>query len=166
MNIKKSLLVAGAVTSIGAAGFGGSTLVSAETDPSSNNGANSLVTKLAEKFNLKSEDIQAVFDEDRTAKDVERQAQVEKELTQAVTDGKLTAVQKDKIIAKQKELNAARTAEMTANKDKTQEERKAEMDAKRTELEKWATENSIPAEYTKYVMGHGNKGLGGGRGQR
>jgi hypothetical protein len=165
MNIKKPLLIAGVVTSIGAAGLGGSALVSADTSAS---GSNSLVSKIAQKFNLKTADVQAVFDEERTAKEAERQAEVEKTLTQAVTDGKLTQAQKDKIIAKQKELQAAREAERAAMEGKTDAEReaareakKAEMDTKRTELTKWATDNSIPTEYLKYVMGHGGKGPGG-----
>lgn len=165
MNIKKPLLVVGAITSIGVAGIAGNGLVSAETNSS---GTNSLITKIAQKFNLKTEDVQAVFDEDRTAKQAERQAEVEKNLAQAVTDGKLTAEQKDKIIAKQKELQTAREAEGDIMKDKTETERKTAMDAKRTELEQWAKDNSIPTEFLRYVQGgpggHGPGGPGGHEG--
>lgn len=160
MNIKKSLLIAGVVTSISAAGLGGTALVHAQSNAQGNDGASSLVTKLAQKFNLKTEDVQAVFDEDKTAKDAERQATAEKELSQAVTDGKLTSAQKDKIIAKAKELQAERKAEhdSSAKNSKTKEERKAAMDTKRTALEKWASDNSIPTEYLKYVGGHNGHG--------
>jgi hypothetical protein len=165
MNIKKPLLIAGAVTSIAAAGVAGNALVSAQTSSSGND---SLASKIAQKFNLKTEDVQAVFDEDKAAKQADHQALVEKDLTQAVTDGKLTSDQKDKILAKQKELQAARDAERTAMAGKTEAERhavmeakKAEMDAKRAELQKWATDNGIPTEYLRYVMGHGGRGHGG-----
>lgn len=165
MNIKRPLLLVGAFTSIGAAGLGGSALVNAQTSTS---GADSLVAKIAQKFNLKTEDVQAVFNEDRTAKENERQAEAEKTLAQAVTDGRLTAEQKDKIVAKQKELQAQHAADQTAMESKTEAERdaameakKTEMDAKRTELTKWAADNNIPTEYLKYVTGHGDRGPGG-----
>lgn len=165
MNIKRPLLLVGVFTSIGAAGLGSSALVTAETNTS---GTDSLATKIAQKFNLKTEDVQAVFTEDRAAKETERQAEVEKTLAQAVTDGKLTAEQKDKIIAKQKELQTQRESEHAAMEGKTDAEREAaleakktEMDTKRTELTKWAADNNIPTEYLKYVTGHGDKGPGG-----
>lgn len=60
----------------------------------------------------------------------------EEHLNQLVKDGKLTAAQKQLIIAKHKAL-------------------KAEMEAKRTELEIWAKANNIPMEYLK--MGHHGK---------
>jgi hypothetical protein len=159
MNIKKPLLIVGAVASIGAAGLTGGALVSAEETQA---GPDSLINKIAQKFNLKTEDVKAVFDEERTAKQVERQASIEKELSKLVADGKLTAEQKDKIIAKQKEIQAQRESERDSMKDKTHEERKAAMDAKRAELEQWATDNNIPKEYLRYVVGHGGHRKGHG----
>jgi Trk K+ transport system NAD-binding subunit len=159
MNIKKPLLVAGAVTSISAAGLVGNNMVSAATTTDDNN---SLVTKIAQKFNLKTEDVQAVFDADKQEKNTERQANLEKELSQLVTDGKLTAEQKDKIIAKQKELQANRETNKDTMKDKTEAERKSAMGAKKAELEKWASDNGIPTEYLRFVTGgHGGHGPGG-----
>ncbi len=160
MNIKKPLLIAGAISTIGFAGLAGSSLASAQ---SSTSGSDSLVSKIAQKFNLKTEDVQAVFTEDRNAREAEHQASIEKELTQAVTDGKITADQKDKIVAKQKELQTSMEANRDAMKDKTEAERKAAMDAKRTELEQWAKDNNIPTEFLRYVHGgHGGPGGPGG----
>lgn len=161
MNIKKPLLLAGAITSIGVAGLAGNSLVSAQSNTT---GSETLVSKIAKKFNLKSEDVQAVFDEERKSHEAEHAAQIEKELTQLVTDGKLTAEQKDKIIAKQKELQSQREADRGTMKDKTDADRKTTMDAKKAELEKWAKDNNIPTEYLRFVMGgrHGHHGGPGG----
>jgi hypothetical protein len=160
MNTKKLLLMAGIVSSIGTAGLAGHHLVVAE---SSTSGSNTLVTKIAQKFNLNTTDVQEVFDEDRTDRQAERQTEIEKNLAQAVSDGKLTAEQKDKIIAKQKELQSGHEAEFESMKNKTEAERKAAMEAKRTELEKWAGENNIPTQYLRYIMGHGGHGPHGSR---
>lgn len=162
MNIKKSLLVAGAVTTIGTAGLVGSQAVLAASDST---GSTSLVDKIAQKFNLNKADVQAVFDENRAEHEADRQAKVETKLNQAVTDGKLTAEQKDKILAKRKELQDARQADMDAMKDKTPEERRAVHEAKRTELEQWAKDNNIPTEYLRFVAGHPGHGPGGPHGR-
>lgn len=158
MNIKKPLMVAGVVTTISAAGLAGNNLVSAATTTSD---ADSIVSKIAQKFNLKESDVQAVFDDDRKTKDAERQAAIEKELGEAVTKGTITSEQKDKILAKRTELQTQREAERDSMKDKTEAERKTAMEAKRTELEQWAKDNNIPTDFMKYVIGHGGRGLGG-----
>jgi hypothetical protein len=158
MNIRKPLLIAGALTTIGAAGLAGNSMILAESGTS---GAESLVSKIAQKFNLKTEDVQAVFDEEKSTHEAERQAKMEEKLNQAVTDGKLTAEQKDKIIAKHKELQTQMEADREAMKDKTHDERHAAMEAKRTELEQWAKDNNIPLEYLHVIHKHGGPGRGG-----
>lgn len=165
--VKKSLAVAGVASGIALAGITGSGMVSAASDTSStgsaangSGGISSLVDKLASKFNLNKSEVQAVFDEDRSAREAERQQQVEERLTQAVTDGKITEEQKTKILAKLKEIKADMEANRDTMKDKTAEERKAEMDTKRTELETWANDNGIPVEYLRLGMG-GPGGHGG-----
>jgi hypothetical protein len=162
MNIRKTLLVAGAVSTVGltGAGLSHSGAVSAATD-SSSDPSSSLVDKLVKKFNLNKTDVQAVFDAERTEREAARQAETETALTQAVKDGKLSEAQKAAILAKQKELQAAREADRDAMKDKTEAERKTAMETKRTELDTWATQNNIPDEYLRYVMGGGHGGPGG-----
>lgn len=160
---KKPILIAGVLASVGAAGLGSHALVSAATTSTTSSGNTSLVDKIAQRFNLKSADVQAVFDEDRATHEADRQARVEKDLTQAVTDGKITSEQKDKIIAKQKELQTQRETDRTSMDSKTRAERKAAMDAKKTELDQWAKDNGIPTEFLRYVMGdHGGHGHGMG----
>jgi polyhydroxyalkanoate synthesis regulator phasin len=132
MQIKKSLLIAGAVTTLGLAttlgvgayamGGGGS------------GGSSELVTKIAQRFNLNQSDVQAVFDEYKNA---EREAEISERLQELVDEGKITAEQKTLIENKLKEVQAAR-------------------DQERRDLEAWAKEKNIDL---KYVMGHGSKRL-------
>jgi membrane-associated HD superfamily phosphohydrolase len=130
MNIKKSLLVAGAVTSVGLASLTGVHAVSAATDAN----GDSLVSKIAQKFNLNKSDVQAVFDENKTERDAERQAEMSDQLQQAVDDGDITAEQKTLIENKLKELQSARQTEHDA-------------------LDAWVKEQGIDVEYL--MMGGG-----------
>jgi len=149
MNIKKSLLIAGVVGAIGVAGLAGTAAVSAATDTST---SGSLVDKIAQKFNLNKADVQAVFDQNRSDHEAQRQANVKTKLDQAVKDGKLTADQETKILDKLKELQAQRDADKSTMKDKTPAERKAAMDANKAALDQWAKDNNIPTEYLRIFM--------------
>jgi DNA polymerase III alpha subunit (gram-positive type) len=142
-----------------------------------------IVAKIAQKFNLSQNDVQAVFDEykneektERGAKMQETQAQMEQkvkdELTQAVSDGKLTQAQMDLILAKRSELQAERSTvtqqAQEKSSTKTKEEMEAERDARQTEmkskqdaLKQWATDNGISEEYIRFVGGM--PGFGGER---
>jgi len=161
LKVKKSVIIAGAVATIGLAGAGGLGVASAAGNVQSSATNNSLIDKLASKFNLKKADVQAVFDEDRTARQAARQQQVEERLTQAVTDGKITAAQKAAILAKQAELQAKMNADRASMPDKTPAERRALMEQNRAELKQWAADNSIPAAYLRLVRGgvHGHGGM-------
>lgn len=163
MNIKKPLLVLGAVTGIGLAGLTGLGVVSAATDTStgSDSGANSLIDRIATKFNLNRSDVAAVFDEEKTAREAERQQKLEDRLTQAVTDGKITEEQKTKILAKLEELKTQMEANRDAMKDKTPQERHDAMKQQRDELQQWAKDNDIPLRYLMFIHGHGHHGFGG-----
>jgi len=126
-------------------------------------GQQTLVDKIATKFNLKTEDVQKVFDEERAAHQTEKATQFKTKLDQAVKDGKLTQAQEDKLIAKQKELQAAHDANKDSMKDKTEAERKAAMEAERTAFKQWLTDNGIPAEYGMPMHGGHHGGPGGPR---
>jgi hypothetical protein len=132
--MKKSALIGLSMTAVTLGVVGLSSIASAQTSTS----GTSLIDKIATKFNLKKADVQAVFDADRTEKEAERLAENSTRLQSLVDKGTITADQKTKIEAKQKELQTKR-------------------DAERTELEKWATDNGIDA---KYLMG-GGMGRGG-----
>lgn len=156
MIIKKSLVIAGTVASIGLASITGLGLASAQ---SSTTGGSTLVDKIAAKFNLNKADVQKVFDEDHAAHEAEMQQKQADRLAQAVKDGKLTQDQADKITAKLQELQTQREANRTAMEGKTNAERKAAMDAERTALEQWAKDNNIPLEYLRGLGGPGGHGM-------
>lgn len=171
MQIRKTLLAAGAVTVIGAATMAG--VAQAATTAGSDN----LVDKLSQRFNVDKTEVQKVFDEDRTARHAGMEKRYEERLTQAVKDGKLTEDQKSKLLAKHKELRAemdkrheSREAERGAMAGKTEaereafmEQRKSEMDKQKSEIEAWEKTNNIPSGYLM-VKGHGGHGGKGGHG--
>lgn len=156
MHIKKSVLVAGAVAGISLVGLGGLGVASAAA--STDTRQDSIVDRIATKFNLKKEDVKAVFDEERTAREAEHKQKMEDRLTQAVKDGKITETQKAKILAKLDELQAARDTWQ----DKTPQERHQAMQGLHKSLQQWAKDNGIPSEYAPIgiVMHHpGGPGL-------
>jgi hypothetical protein len=162
MNIKKPLIVAGMVSGLALTTLAGANVVSAATSTgTSMDPQSSLIDKIAKKFNLNKDDVKAVFDQNRSEREADRQKNIEDKLNQAVTDKKITSEQKDKILAKLKELQTDRDANHDAMQDKTPAERKAAMDAKRAELEQWAKDNNIPTEYLRFLGGpHGHGGPG------
>ena len=124
----------------------------------SNGNYPAIVTNLAEKFGLKPEDVQTVFDDTR-------KAEVSSRLDEAVTAGDITAEQKTLILAKKTEIETK--IQDIKNKALTASERATEMQTLRTDVEKWATDNKIPVQY---VMGfgkggRGEMGMGFGRGE-
>lgn len=112
-----------------------------------NSTSTTLVDKLAQKFNLKKTDVQAVFDESRQERQKERQTQVGNNLDKAVTDGVITKDQKQKIIDKQTQLQKDRQA-------------------KKDEMIKWFKDNGIDqTKLRNYQVGFGH-GCGGSHGMR
>jgi len=160
--MRKHLAIAGIVTTVSAAGITGVGVANAATDTNSTDPMSSLVTAISTKFNLNKTDVQKVFDEQRTAMEAEREATAKEKVAQLVKDGKLTQAQADAINAKRAELKKEREANRTTDQSsKTHEERKTEMEARRTALEAWAKENNISNEYLRYVMGGFHRGPGG-----
>jgi len=149
---KKALLVTGATTIVGLASFAG---VANAATSSSSTGNDSLVNKIATKFNLNKSDVQAVFDQDRSEHEAERQQKLEDRLSQAVSDGKITSDQKDQILSKLKELQTYRDS----IKDKSASERRSLMKAKMDELQQWAKDSNL-SNYVPFGRGMGMGGPG------
>lgn len=123
----------------------------------------SLVTKIAAKFNLNQEEVQAVFDEERQERRQERQRWEEDRLSQDVADGKITEAQKELILAKREELEATRQTHLGATL--SEEERSALREKHRQEIEAWGEENGIDPRYLGRMGGRrGPKGFGPGFG--
>lgn len=162
MNIKKPLLVAGVASSVTLASLAGTHIASAAESSTTNSDPQStLISKIASKFNLSQNEVKAVFEADRSAREAEHQKQVETDLSKLVSEGKLTEAQKDAILAKRAELQKERDANRDTMKNMSESERKQHMDSERDSLKKWAEQNNISEDYLRYVFG-GPGGPGGG----
>lgn len=156
---KKTIITAGVI-----AAFGLAILTSSAVYAQGNNqGMTTIVQRIAKKFNLNESDVQAVFDAERDERMAEMNKKFEDRLSSLVSSGKLTEDQKQKVLAKKKELEASRKSDFENFKNMTDEERKAEIDKRRTELESWAKENGIDLKNTLFFMGM--KGHGSGMGK-
>ncbi len=123
-----------------------------------------LVQKLAQKFGLKADDVQTVFDDTFKEKQAQMEATFESELNQDVTNGKITENQKQLILAKRRELQTNRRANFNNFKNMTPVERKTAMQNQKQALSDWAKENNINLQYLNggRRMGH-LSGMKGGR---
>ena len=107
-------------------------------------GSKATITKdLADKLNIKEEDVQSAFTELRQERQEEMQKKLEERLDAAVKDGKITEAQKETILKKH-----------TAMQDKQEE-----LANLRQDLMDWADDNDIDL---REIMG--GFGRGGGRG--
>lgn len=164
---KKTILIALILTLAGMGIFGTSRVLAQNTN---GNPFSTIVEKIANKFGLKKEDVQAVFDQDRLERRTEMETKYLTQLDQLVKDGKITEVQKQLIINKHKEIQADSQSKIQSMQGKTAEERKAAMEEKRTKmeaqrkaLEDWAKQNGIDPQY---VIGFGIGRFGGMRGMK
>lgn len=164
---KKQILSVAAVTVLGA-GILTASSAFAQNASSAEDPRNTLVQKIADKFKLDKNEVQAVFDEAHNERHTKMQAVYEQQLSQYVTDGKLTEEQKQLILEKHKEMRAEREANKDSMRNLSEEERRAKMEAKRAELEAWAKDNGIDIQYVmpKFGKGHGmgRHGFGGPQG--
>lgn len=153
--MKKKIFISAGLVSAGLLGMAGTSLAATNNSGS----ANSLPAKIAKQFNLSQADVQKVFDQNRADRQAAKKATIDTELTQAVTDGKITNDQKAKILAKIDGIQKQRQAKSGSLKDKTPAERQALVTQNRTALEKWASDNNIPSEFLGYLMGGRGHGL-------
>jgi hypothetical protein len=128
--MKGSMLALGALTIVA---LGGTSIASAHSGSSSD----TLVDRLATKFNLNKDEVKAVFDEERQARQDEMNAEISKELQEAVDAGKITSEQKSLIENKYKELQSAREESKNA-------------------IEQWASDNNIEVKYLMLGSRPGN----------
>ena len=97
---KKVLAAVLALGIIASVGYFGSSLVLADDE---NPVHQTLITRIAQKFNLKEADVEAVFEAVRDERQEEMKAKKEEKLSQAVSDGVITEAQKTAILAKMQE---------------------------------------------------------------
>lgn len=148
---------------LGAVTFG-TTVVSAQSatgDPQS-----SLITKIAQKFNLQESEVKAVFDQEHTERHAKMQQQFSENLSQLVTDGNITEAQKTAILSKMEEMRTKHEENREAMMNMTPDERRAAMEKERAALEAWAKEQGIDLSLIKGFRFGKGPGFGHGRGMK
>lgn len=157
MNIQRSLLVG---ATLAAVTLGGGGLAMAATNTSSTSG-NTLVDKIATKFNLNKSDVQAVFDANRAEHRTQVQAKQKERLTQAVKDGKLTQAQADHIQSVRDEIDRLIG---NTNPRNISAAVHAQIKQKLYDLHTWADQQNIDEKYV--LGGHGRGGMHGMMGDK
>ncbi len=138
MNKRKMILAAVAAGTISAAGIAGlASADSAITKPAS------LATEIAQKFGLKTADVQSVINQHKTEMQGYREQGYEARLQADVTAGKITAAQESLILAKHDELQTF----MESLKGDTPAARKTAMIQEMTSIRAWEKANNIPPGY-------------------
>ncbi|MDB5176820.1 MAG: hypothetical protein JWN75_488 [Candidatus Saccharibacteria bacterium] len=161
--LTKSLIVTSVVGTLGLGGMATAGVANAvSSTSSSSDSTSSLIDKIASTFNIDKTKVQSLFDENQTALEADRAAKQATELQKLVDAKTITAVQKTAIEAKIAELKKQREADKTTMNSLTDAERKAKMDAKRTELETWAKAQGIDLTKLNGILGGGHRGPGGG----
>ena len=120
-----------------------------------------LISKLAEKLGVSEAQVQSVFEEIHQERHTLMEQQFNNRLEKLVANGTITSAQKQAILDKHAQIQAVRQSEIESWQNLSPEERRAQMDAKRDELETWAEENSINLDGVFNGLGfHNGKGLG------
>jgi Spy/CpxP family protein refolding chaperone len=132
------VLALGVIASVGY--FGGSYVMAGDTNPMHD----SLITKIAQKFNLKEADVEAVFESVRDERQEEMKANRQEKLSQAVKDGVITEAQKNTLLAKM-------------------EEHIGERRENREEMQNWFKSQGIDETKLREYMRPVGKGMGEGR---
>ncbi|MCA9364578.1 MAG: hypothetical protein KC736_01665 [Candidatus Moranbacteria bacterium] len=129
----------------------------------------SIVQRIAEKFGLSEDDVQAVFDEERESHQQEMQQREEERLSNLVSEGKITEEQRQAIFAKKEDMRSQMEANRPNKGSREEfdslteeerhvkmEERKVEMEERQKEIESWLEENGISEDVWREI------GFGGG----
>lgn len=158
----KKVIIASSIAALGVTGLAGGAVFATANSTSGTDPMSGLVSAIATKFNLKKDNVQKVFDEQRTQMETQREQEVKDHVAQLVKDGKLTQAQADKINAKRAELVKEREANRTSEQNLTDAQRKTRMEERKTTLDTWLKDNSIDSQYAYLLMG-GRGGSDGGK---
>ena len=156
----KKVIIASSIAALGVTGLAGGAVFAMANSTSGTDAMSGLMSAIATKFNLKKDDVQKVFDEQRTQMETQREQEVKDHVAQLVKDGKLTQAQADKINAKRAELVKEREANRTSEQNLTDAQRKTKMEERKTTLDTWLKDNNIDSQYAYLLMG-GRGGRGG-----
>ncbi len=158
---KKSKMIAAVAFVLGSSAFGVGVSQAAATHIGKNQKMTAIIEAIAEEFDLNASDVESVVQQamEKERQDMEKRhdEELKTELDQAVTDGKLTQVQADLILAKKEELKTF----MVDFKDLTPDEKHGLMKSHMDEITKWMEENDIPKEFILSLgKGHGSHHFG------
>ena len=117
--------------------------------------SNPVIERLAERFELNEDEVQAVFDAVRDEKRVEMQVRFEEKLGELVSNGTLTEEQKQAFLNKKEEMRS----EKGEYRDLSYEEKMELKESHNAEMQSWAEENGIDLSQIKAELG---KGMGRG----
>lgn len=155
----KKVIIASSIAALGVTGFAGGAVFATANSTSGTDPMSGLVSAIATKFNLKKDDVQKVFDEQRTQMETQREQEVKDQVAQLVKDGKLTQAQADKINAKRAELVKEREENRTSEQNLTDAQRKTKTEERKTALDTWLKDNNIDSQHAYLLMGgHGGRG--------
>jgi restriction endonuclease len=132
-----TILTLGVIASVGY--FGTNFVLADEENPMHQ----TLISRIAQKFNLSETDVKAVFESVRDERLEEMKTEREEKLSQAVSDGILTEVQKQALLSKMEEL----MGERQQNKEK---------------LRAWFSEQGIDETKLRDYLGPVGRGEGRG----
>ena len=163
--LTKSLIVAGAIGTIGMGTLTAGAVANAESGTGNGSGGpmSGLVSKIASTFNLDKSKVRQVFDQQRFENEAQHEQKVGNRLQKLVDNGTITSAQKSAIESKLAELKTERQNDRGTFKDLTPEQRKAKMDQKRSELEAWAKQQGLDLSKLMGVFGghESHRGHGG-----
>lgn len=157
MIAKKSLLVGAVIASVGIGGLGAAGIVSAQSANGETNRL-AITERLAEKFNLKQSEVEAVFQEQHQERQAARITERTENIANAVTEGTLTQEQADYMNSFFEEADKIRE-NMVPGQDNT--EVREQVREKMTELHEWADENDIDLQsFASFGNGRGEHARG------
>lgn len=161
MITKKTKIIVALAIIIGITAAGVGVMQAATNNNGRPNFMSNIVNAIAQKFNLNPTDVQQVVDEQQAQQkaqmDVQRQQSFTDRINKAVTDGKLTQDQANKILAEKASVDS----QIAALKGKTGDDLKNAMKQIMDSEKQWATDNNIPQQYLMFGFGGGRGGFGG-----
>lgn len=153
---KKVLLASLGVVAIGSTFFGVG-IAGAQGTTGTNP---SIVQRIAERFNLNQDEVQEVFDEQKSELHAQKRTELESRLNQAVTNGTITHAQRQAILSKLGEMESSQSADKARLHSISPEQHQQSIQQKRTELASWAQQNGLSLQTIQELVGHGGKGFG------
>ena len=140
---KKLVITALVITTLAASAVGAQNALATSTPTTQN----SLVQMIANKFGLKTSDVQGVFDQYKQQHTAKMQQNYQTRLDQLVKDGKLTSDQEKLIQGEHQKLQSEHQSDFTNFKNLTPEQCKDVLSKIRQEVTDWSKTNNIPARY-------------------